>query len=230
MNDSDQGHGPFAATSAEDQILPMFVTVRGPQGLCSATSRRTFAGYIRSVHSQGSFASTTKQRQMPSLAYLSLGSNVGDREAHLRDAIAWLETKGRIAVVSSFYETAPVEFTDQAWFLNCAVALETAETLERLIAAILDFEQQMGRKRLAKKGPRTIDIDILLFTDPIAGDTILNSPALTVPHPAMHNRRFVLEPLAEIAPAVRHPLLKKTIRELLDALPAGQVVRKYQSK
>ena len=166
---------------------------------------------------------------MPSLAYLSLGSNVGDREAHLRDAIAWLETKGRIAVVSSFYETAPVEFTDQAWFLNCAVALETAETLERLIAAILDFEQQMGRKRLAKKGPRTIDIDILLFADPITGDTILDLPALTVPHPAMQERRFVLEPLAEIAPEVRHPVLKKTVRELLDALPAGQEVRKLRT-
>lgn len=169
---------------------------------------------------------------MPSLVYLSLGSNVGDREAHLRDAIAWLETKGRIVAVSSFYETAPVEFTDQAWFLNCAVALETSETPERLIVAILDFEQQMGRKRLPRKGPRTIDVDILLFlfADAITGDTILDSPALTVPHPAMQERRFVLEPLAEIAPAVRHPVLKKTIRELLDALPAGQAVRKYQSK
>jgi 2-amino-4-hydroxy-6-hydroxymethyldihydropteridine diphosphokinase len=167
---------------------------------------------------------------MPSLAYLSLGSNVGDREARLRDAIAWLETKGRIVAVSSFYETAPVEFTDQAWFLNCAVALETAETPERLIAAILGFEQQMGRKRLPRKGPRTIDIDILLFADAITGDKILDSPALTVPHPAMHERRFVLEPLAEIAPEVRHPVLKKTIRELLNTLPTGQAVRKCQRK
>src|SRR5579863_9766531 len=139
---------------------------------------------------------------MPSLAYLSLGSNVGGREARLREAIAWLETKGRIVAVSSFYETAPVEFTDQAWFLNCAVALETSETPDRLMSAILDFERQMGRKRVAKKGPRTIDIDILLLGDPITGDTILDSPALTIPHPAMQERRFVLEPLAEIAPAV----------------------------
>ena len=167
---------------------------------------------------------------MPSLVYLSLGSNVGDREAHLRDAIAWLETKGRIVAVSSFYETAPVEFTDQAWFLNCAVAVETTETPEQLMASILGFEQQMGRQRLAKKGPRSIDIDILLVADPITGNTILDSPALTVPHPAMQQRRFVLEPLAEIAPAVRHPALKKTIKELLDALPAGQAVRKYQRK
>jgi 2-amino-4-hydroxy-6-hydroxymethyldihydropteridine diphosphokinase len=97
------------------------------------------------------------------------------------------------------------------------------------MAAILGFEQQMGRKRVAKKGPRTIDVDILLFADAITGDAILDSPALTIPHPAMQERRFVLEPLAEIAPEVRHPRLKKTIRELLDALPAGQAVRKYQT-
>jgi 2-amino-4-hydroxy-6-hydroxymethyldihydropteridine diphosphokinase len=159
---------------------------------------------------------------MPILVYLSLGSNVGDREHHLRDAIARLETKGRIVSVSSFYETEPVEFTDQAWFLNCAVTLETTETPEQLMAALLHIEQEMGRQRIQRKGPRTIDIDILLF-----GDTILDSPALTIPHPAMHQRRFVLQPLAEIAPEVRHPVLKKTARELLDGLQAGQTVRKY---
>jgi len=163
---------------------------------------------------------------MPGIAYLSLGSNVGDRENHLRKAIARLETQGRVVSVSSFYETEPVEFTDQAWFLNCTVALETTtKTPERLMAELLQIEQQMGRQRIQKKGPRTIDIDILLF-----GDTILDSPALTIPHTAMHLRRFVLEPLAEIAPEVRHPVLKKTIRELLDALPAGQEVRKLQTK
>ncbi len=161
---------------------------------------------------------------MPTLVYLSLGSNVGDRAAHLRGAIALLELEGRVVSVSSLYETEPVEFTEQAWFLNCAVALETAETPEQLMAAILRIEQQMGRQRVQKKGPRTIDIDILLV-----GNAVLDLPALTVPHPAMHERRFVLEPLAKIAPAVRHPLLKKTIRELLEALPTGQAVRKYQS-
>ena len=160
---------------------------------------------------------------MPTLVYLSLGSNVGDRAAHLRGAIALLELEGRVVSVSSLYETEPVEFTEQAWFLNCAVALETAETPEQLMAAILRIEQQMGRQRIQKKGPRTIDVDILLF-----GDKILDSPALTIPHPAMHERRFVLEPLGEIAPEARHSVLKKTIRELLDALPAGQLVRKYQ--
>jgi 2-amino-4-hydroxy-6-hydroxymethyldihydropteridine diphosphokinase len=162
---------------------------------------------------------------MPNLVYLSLGSNVGDREHNLRDAIARLGTKGRIVTVSSLYETEPVEFTDQAWFLNCAVALESTETPEQLMVAVLEIEQQMGRRRLQRKGPRTIDIDILLY-----GEEIVDLPALTLPHPAMPLRRFVLEPLAEIAPDARHPVLHKTIRQLLDALPAGQTVRRVMAK
>ena len=161
---------------------------------------------------------------MPNLAYLSLGSNVGDRENHLREAIQRLETNGRIVSVSSFYEPEPVECTDQAWFLNCAIALETNASPEALLESILPIEKEMGRQRVRRKGPRTIDIDIVLFDD-----AILDSPELTIPHPAMQQRRFVLQPLAEIASAVRHPLLKKTVRELLDALPAGQEVRKHPS-
>jgi 2-amino-4-hydroxy-6-hydroxymethyldihydropteridine diphosphokinase len=162
---------------------------------------------------------------MATLSYLSLGSNVGEREKHLDNAIAHLEAHGRVVTVSSLYETEPVEFTNQAWFLNCAAALETTETPELLMASILGIEQEMGRQRIENKGPRTIDIDILLF-----GDAVLNTLALTIPHPAMHQRRFVLQPLAEIAPEARHPLLKKTIRELLEDLPEGQVVRKFQKK
>jgi 2-amino-4-hydroxy-6-hydroxymethyldihydropteridine diphosphokinase len=162
---------------------------------------------------------------MPNLVYLSLGSNLGDREHNLRDAIARLGAKARIVSVSSWYETEPVEFTDQAWFLNCAVALESTETPEQLMVAVLEIEQQMGRRRLQRKGPRIIDVDILL-----CGDKIVDSPALTLPHPAMQQRRFVLEPLAEIAPDARHPVLQKTIRQLLDALPAGQTVRRVMAK
>jgi len=161
---------------------------------------------------------------MPQLAYLSLGSNVGDRVAHLRDAIARLESIGRVVSVSSFYETEPVEVTDQPWFLNCAVGLETALTAEQLMARLLQIEQERGRRRVQKKGPRTIDIDILLFDD-----LILDSPDVTIPHPAMQERRFVLEPLAEIAAEARHPGIKKTIRELLEELPAGQSVRRAKS-
>jgi 2-amino-4-hydroxy-6-hydroxymethyldihydropteridine diphosphokinase len=162
---------------------------------------------------------------MRNLVYLSLGSNLGDREARLRDAIARLQTLGRVVSVSSFYETEPVEFTDQGWFLNCAVALETTEIPEQVMEAILQIEHEMGRQRLQNKGPRIIDIDILLFSD-----KVIDSAELTIPHPAMHERRFVLQPLAEIAPEAWHPVLKKTVRELLDTLPAGQVVRKPQKQ
>jgi 2-amino-4-hydroxy-6-hydroxymethyldihydropteridine diphosphokinase len=158
---------------------------------------------------------------MLDLFYFSLGSNIGGRQRHLRNAIERLSSLGRVAAVSSFYETEPVEFTNQPWFLNCAVALESTLEPPQLMAAILRLEQEMGRKRTVQKGPRTIDIDILLF-----GDVVVDSSDLTIPHPALHHRRFVLEPLAEIAPEARHPLLKKTVRELLDALPAGQAVRK----
>jgi 2-amino-4-hydroxy-6-hydroxymethyldihydropteridine diphosphokinase len=158
---------------------------------------------------------------MPNIVYLSLGSNVGDREAQLRDAAERLSTLGRVIAVSSFYETEPVEFTEQPWFLNCAIALETISTPELLMTSILRIEEEMGRRRVQNKGPRSIDIDILLF-----GDAIIESSELTIPHPAMHQRRFVLEPLAEIAPQALHPVFKKTIRELLNALPDGQTVRR----
>ncbi len=166
---------------------------------------------------------------MPNLAYLSLGSNVGDREAHLRDALARLGAAGRVVAVSSFYETEPVEFTRQPWFLNGAVGVETSQTPQQLMTTILRIEEEMGRRRLKKKGPRSIDIDILIFVDQIE-DTILESKELTIPHPAMHQRRFVLEPLVEIAPDLLHPIFKKTIRELRNALPAGQTVRKIKMK
>lgn len=158
---------------------------------------------------------------MPQVAYLSLGSNVGQRELHLRDAIARLGNAGSVDAVSSFYETEPVEFTDQPWFLNCAVSFETNQSPRQLMQTALQIECDMGRVRDRSKGPRTIDIDILLF-----GGAIIHSAELTIPHPAMHLRRFALEPLAEIAPDMRHPLLKKTIHELLEELPAGQIVRK----
>jgi 2-amino-4-hydroxy-6-hydroxymethyldihydropteridine diphosphokinase len=160
---------------------------------------------------------------MPTLVFLSLGSNVGDREANLRDAQKRLGAVGRVTAVSSFYETEPVEFTEQPWFLNCAVALETAQTPQQLMTSILNIEETMGRRRVQKKGPRTIDIDILLF-----GDAVLDSPQVTIPHPALHKRRFVLEPLAEIAPGVRHRVFDKTILELRDALPFGQTLRKLK--
>lgn len=162
---------------------------------------------------------------MGTLVYLSLGSNVGDREQNLRKAIRRLKSAGRVISVSSFYETEPVEFTEQAWFVNCAVTLETTKDPEQLMTELLGIEQAMGRQRTREKGPRTIDIDILLF-----GEMILDVPGLTIPHPAMPERRFVLEPLAEIAAEVRHPGSQRSVRELRDALPGGQVVRKLDKR
>lgn len=158
---------------------------------------------------------------MQKRVYLSLGSNVGDRARHLKTAIERLADLGKVAAVSSFYETEPVEVTAQPWFLNCAVALDTEMMPRQLMKAILDLEKEMGRRRLQNKGPRTIDIDILLF-----GNSVVDTKELTIPHPAMHERRFVLEPLVEIAPEARHPVLNRTVRELRDGLLAGQAVRK----
>ena len=159
---------------------------------------------------------------MKKTAYLSLGSNLGDRRANLRNAIGKLLNLGNLLAVSSFYETEPVEFTEQAWFLNCAVALQTELEAEDFLKEIMAIEREMGRQRTQPKGPRTIDIDILLF-----GKAVLRTPRLTIPHPAMQQRRFVLEPLTEIAPDIRHPVSKKNMRELLNSLPLdGAVVRK----
>jgi len=143
-------------------------------------------------------------------AYLSLGSNVGDREKNLRVAIDELPHAGvAIAKVSSFYETEPVDFLDQPWFLNCVVEAETHFDPFMLLRALREIETKMGSKKLVAKGPRLIDMDILLY-----GSETIDTPDLQVPHPRMHLRRFVLVPLAEIAPSLRHPSWAKTISEL----------------
>ena len=166
------------------------------------------------------------KRETRNVAYLSLGSNLGDREANLRDAIARLGPLGTVTAVSSFYETEPVDFLDQPWFLNCVALLETDLLPKTLLQRLLEIERSLGRERLQPKGPRLIDIDILL-----CGDKIIHEPGLTIPHPALHQRRFVLEPLAQIAPGVVHPILKKSAQELLTGLsPDRQVVKQFTPK
>jgi 2-amino-4-hydroxy-6-hydroxymethyldihydropteridine diphosphokinase len=162
---------------------------------------------------------------MHKIVYLSLGSNVGDRAANLRTALLGLEAFGKVTAVSSFYETEPIELVAQPWFLNCAVKLDTEKMPRQLLAAVLELEREMGRRRTQKKGPRNIDIDILLF-----GNSVIKARGLAIPHPALHERRFVLEPLVEIAPETRHPVFKRTMRELRDALQPGQAVRKTEAR
>lgn len=158
--------------------------------------------------------------------FLSLGSNVGEREANVRAAIERLGRVGEVRKVSSFYETEPVEFTEQPWFVNCVVELKTELGAVELMRELLKVEREMGREReaVATKGPRVIDLDLLLF-----GDEVIDTEELTVPHPAMHLRRFVLEPLSEVAPEVVHPELRKSAREMLGELSGKDEVRKMQS-
>ncbi len=158
---------------------------------------------------------------MAETAYLSLGSNLGDRAASLHAAIAQLGVAGRLLAVSALYETQPVGVPDQPWFLNCVAAVETDQTPRELLQLALHVEASMGRLRMRDKGARNIDIDVVLF-----GDCVVDEPGLKIPHPAMHRRRFVLEPLVEIAPEAWHPGLGKTARELLAALGGGQTVRR----
>jgi 2-amino-4-hydroxy-6-hydroxymethyldihydropteridine diphosphokinase len=143
--------------------------------------------------------------------YIALGSNLGDRVANLllaRERIA--SPHVRLTRASSIYETAPREVIDQPWFLNQVVAAETTLFPRQLLARLLRIEQEMGRERTVAKGPRLIDLDILLF-----GDAVVHADGLEIPHPRMAERRFVLEPLAELAPALRPPRSSHTVRELL---------------
>ncbi len=151
--------------------------------------------------------------------YLALGSNIGERETNLRAAIQSLSAAG-IAVLreSPIYETEPVGYSAQRWFLNMVVEAETALFPMQLLTRTGKIERALGRMRTLPNGPRTIDIDILLY-----GDAVMRTPRLEIPHPRMHERRFVLAPLADLAPGLRHPLLKKSIRQLLEAAPPQKI-------
>jgi 2-amino-4-hydroxy-6-hydroxymethyldihydropteridine diphosphokinase len=152
-------------------------------------------------------------------AYLSLGSNIGDREANLQAA---LDRLGPLRV-SPIYETEPVDYKSQPWFLNLVAEIETGLFPRQLLAHTQRIERELGRVRSLPKAPRTLDIDILLL-----GSVVMHTPELEIPHPRLAERRFVLAPLADIAPDLRHPVTHRSVREMLAGLADTVVVRPWK--
>lgn len=162
------------------------------------------------------------QKPTSTIAYIALGSNISPRRQHIQQAIQALNQHPAVNVVatSTLIETAPVGGPqDQGPFINAAAALLTTLDPPQLLHLLQQIEIQLGRQRTVPWGPRTIDLDLLIFNQ-----TIIDTPALQLPHPLMHTRRFVLEPLSQIAPGLVHPQLKKTIQQLLDDLPPAAAV------
>jgi 2-amino-4-hydroxy-6-hydroxymethyldihydropteridine diphosphokinase len=154
--------------------------------------------------------------------FLSLGSNLGDRSGNIRKALTELTVAGiEVRRVSSFYRTEPVEFHQQPWFVNCVAEVATDLLPLQLLKAIQRVERDLGRRRSINKGPRTIDIDILLYEN-----VVVRSAALNIPHESMAERRFVLVPLREVAASLRHPVTERTVAEMLNETPdTSQVIR-----
>ncbi len=162
----------------------------------------------------------------PTLIYISLGSNLGDRAANLERAIDSLAVIGvHVLRRSAIYETEPVDFLAQPWFLNCVVEAETILEPLPLLQALQGIERSMGSQKLVPRGPRIIDLDILFYED-----AVIREQGMEIPHPRLAERRFVLIPLAELAPNFSHPVLKLTIRNLLEKTQDCSAVRAWHLK
>jgi len=156
------------------------------------------------------------------IAYVGLGSNIGDKVKNIKTALNLLDKLDNISVMkySSFYETEPIGYEEQDWFVNAVAKLETSLSPQKLLSAFMEIEQAMGRKRDIKWGPRLIDLDLLLYDQ-----IYMDSPDLIIPHPMMHERAFVLVPLASIDPDINHPIFNKTIGELLKNIHSQKKIR-----
>lgn len=155
--------------------------------------------------------------------FLGLGSNIGDREKHIYEAIFFITEVSSSIKVSHLYLTEPVGSIKQEWFLNCALEIDTSITPERLLSLVKSIERKIGRKKTVKNGPRIIDVDILFY-----GDMVVNTKTLVIPHPLIQERLFVLQPLMDLDPFFIHPILKKTIRELHQSRPWAEKVQYYK--
>ena len=150
---------------------------------------------------------------------IGIGSNLGDRQENLRRAVAAVRGLGRVSCASSVYETEPMYLEGQGWFLNCVICLESGLAPRALLDALRSIEAEMGRERSVRYGPRVVDLDILFY-----GDEVVSEPGLEIPHPRIAERLFVLAPLGEIRPGLVHPVLRKTIPELVGSLSTDKKV------
>lgn len=157
--------------------------------------------------------------------YIALGSNLGDKEENIRKAIDLMREECSISDFSSVYEAEPVGYKEQDSFLNCVVKVETDLEPKELLEFILSIEKRLGRIRTFKNAPRTIDLDILFY-----GDAVINHEGLIIPHPRLHERAFVLEPLKEISNNLIHPVLKKSIKEIHKNLGSKEWIKLYIPK
>ena len=158
------------------------------------------------------------------IVYLSLGSNIGDKTAQITQALDRIARVCEIKQVSPYYLTEPVGLKNQDWFLNCVVEVETEKDPNELLSALQLIEKKMGKTKTKVNGPRTIDIDILFFDN-----QVVNQKNLVIPHPRLHTRLFVLQPMMDLNSTFLHPVLKKTIKELYERQPWAEIVTPYKA-